>query len=61
MELFMTLTASEEEAVLQTIATAPVCRATQLTKGGEFANVRLDDQQDTLLKLTRTGKLVSNR
>ena len=57
----MTLTASEEEAVLQTIATAPVCSATQLTKGGEFANVRLDDQQDALLKLTRTGKLVSNR
>ena len=39
------------------LPTLPLYDATDLTRGGDLANIRLDDQLYTL-RITRSGKLI---
>lgn len=41
----------------RTLETAPVYEAIQLTKGGDLAKIKLDDQL-YVLRITRAGKLI---
>ncbi len=45
------------ETVVRLEETLPLYDATELTKGGELAKIKLDDKLYTL-RITRTGKLL---
>ena len=53
----MTVSVAKEIDVRQTVDNAPTYDATQLTKGGELARIKLEDQL-YVLRITRAGKLI---
>ena len=53
----MTDCAAKEADSNLTVETAPVYEATQLTKGGNLAMIKLDGQL-YVLRITRAGKLI---
>ena len=53
----MTASVAKETGSKQTLETAPVHDATQLTDGGDLAKIKLDDQC-YVLRITRARKLI---